>query len=119
MNDGRTKLRLRVGIACAAGLVFSAPRPADAKPKLQVVGTGELGWTDNIYSSPDTPVPGVPDRQAGFFGVLSPGLVLASGSAAAYHRLSFTHSTSIFFSELAASTASNRIDYRAFFDLSP
>jgi len=117
MSDERAKIRPFAALLLA-GTVTSAATTLAAKPKLQVVGTGEIGWTDNIYSSPDDPVPGVPEKQAGTFGVIAPSLVLASGSPAAYHRLSFTHATSVFFAEPEANTASNRIDYRAFFDLS-
>ena len=61
MNCRRRKFCERFAVALAAGLIAVAPRSLGARPKLQFVGTGELGFTDNIYSSPEDPVPGDPN----------------------------------------------------------
>ena len=119
MGHERSSRCSRIALALYVGLATLAPGLALAEPKLQVIGTGSLGFTDNIYGTPAQPPPGVPERKPGAFALLSPSLVLASGTETAYHRLTFTHATMVFFDNAGADTASNMIDYRAFFDLSP
>lgn len=105
----------------SASLVVAAllwPRVAAADPKLQLVAEGAIGWTDNVSSSPDDPVAGVPEKSAGSFAVLSPGLVLAGGTARFMQRLAFTHSVSLFFTDSGATSLSNRLDYRGLYAVS-
>jgi hypothetical protein len=90
-----------------------------ATPKLQGVGETSIGYTDNIQSAPDVPIPGGTPKSAGAFLVLSPGVVLASATESAIHRLSYQYTYDLFFQKTNASTSSNRLDYRAFFDLTP
>jgi hypothetical protein len=107
---------LALGLALAA---VSASRPANADPVLQGVGATSLGYTDNIQSAPSVPIPGGAPRSGGVFLILSPGVVLASASDRAVHRLKYTYTYDLFFQQTNVSTSSNQLEYRAFFDLSP
>ncbi len=99
--------------------ILSRAGPASADPKLQAVGGTSVGYSDNIQSVPDKPVPGVPPKAAGAFVLVSPGVVLASASPRVIHRLSYLFSYDVYFQQDDASTASNQLEYRGFFDLSP
>ncbi len=109
---------LRRIAALLIGLVGVASS-ALARPKLQGVGNGQVGYTDNVQSSPDPPVPGVPEKTGDFFTLLSPGLVLASADPGAVHRLAYTYTVSLFLNESDANSSSNRVDYQLFLDPSP
>jgi hypothetical protein len=98
---------------------LSPTRGASATPKLQGIGETSVGFTDNIQSAPSAPIPGGAPKTPGAFLILSPGVVLASASARAIHRLKYTYTYNLFFEQTDASTSSNRLEYRAFFDLSP
>lgn len=102
-----------------ASAVASVAGSASAAPKLQFVGEGSLGWTDNISSSPDEPVPEVPEKQAGMFAMLAPGLVLALGTPRIYHRVAYTYTHNLYFSHGGSSGGSHRLEYRGFYDLTP
>ncbi|HEX7671614.1 MAG TPA: hypothetical protein VF395_18600 [Polyangiaceae bacterium] len=92
---------------------------AFAAPKLQGIGETSIGYTDNIQSAPEVPLPGGTPKSSGVFLVLSPGVVLASATQSAIHRLSYQYTYDLFLQRTNASTSSNRLDYRGFFDLSP
>lgn len=85
-----------LALAVALGAV-SASRRANANPMLQGVGDTSLGYTDNIQSAPSVPIPGGEPRSGGVFLILSPGVVLASASARAIHRLKYTYTYEVFF----------------------
>jgi len=108
-----------LAVLAALHFAFGGPAVARADPKLQAVGEVTLGFTDNAQSSPDEPLPGVPEKSSDGFAIVSPGAVLSWASPSTIHRISFTHSASVFFSESGANTSSNRLDYLAFLDLSP
>ena len=109
-----------ITLAVALALVaISLSRPAHADPKLQGVAEASIGYSDNIQSAPRVPVPGGAPKAAGAFLVLRPGLVLASASARANHRLKYTYTYDLFFQQTNVSTSSNQLEYHAFFDLSP
>src|SRR5260370_19835862 len=108
--------------AAALGLLMgglAGSGRALASPKLQGVGETSVGYTDNIQSAPSVPMPGGAPKTDGAFVVLSPALVLASASWRAIHRLKYTYTYDLFFQQTAASTSSNQLEYRAFFDLAP
>jgi hypothetical protein len=107
-----------LAVALALGVLWPS-RLAHADPKLQGVGEASLGYTDNIQSAPSVPIPGGAPRSAGAFLVLRPGVVLASVTARANHRLKYTYTYDLFFQQTNVSTSSNQLEYRAFFDLSP
>lgn len=92
---------------------------ATGAPKVQGVGEASVGYSDNINSAPDEPPPGGSARTDGVFLMLSPGIVLASASQSAIHRLTYAYTHTFFFQTTNVSTASNQLDYRGFFDLSP
>jgi hypothetical protein len=102
-------------VAVAVGCAL----PAAAAESLQ--GTGELsvGWTDNVQSAPDDPLPGVPERESDGFMIVSPGAVLALTYPSARHHFGFTHAATLFFGHPEADNSSNRLDYQSFLDLSP
>jgi hypothetical protein len=110
MPRASSLLLLGLGLATAS---------AAAKPKLQGVGAASVGYTDNVQSSPDPPVPGVPEKTGDAFLLLSPGLVLASTSAGAVHRLSYIYTVNLFLSESEGNSSSNRLDYTLFLDPAP
>jgi hypothetical protein len=90
-----------------------------ADTKLQVVATAGLGYTDNIHSSPATPVPGVPAREAGAYAVVSPGLVLATEQQNFLQRLTYTYTADLFFGASSANTYANRLEWNGFVVPSP
>jgi len=108
--------RLVAVVVCA--LVLCA-RGASAAPKFQAVGETSVGYTDNIQSAPDHPIPGQVPKEPGAFALLSPGVVLAVANPTTVQRFSYTYLYSLFFSKFSASSSSNQIDYHGFFDLSP
>lgn len=92
---------------------------AEAQSKIQGVGETSIGYTDNIQSAPNVPIPGGTGRSGGVFARLSPGVVLALSSRQYVQRLSYTYSYDFFLADTEASTSSNQLAYRAFFDVSP
>src|SRR5580704_6726528 len=122
--DGLQSSQSALGSAVVAGAIVLGAlllpsRSAHADPKLQAVGETSVGYTDNIQSAPNVPIPGGAPKSDGAFLVLSPGVVLASASDRAIHRLKYTYTYDLFFQQTKASTSSNQLEYRAFFDLSP
>src|SRR5450432_3304808 len=111
-----------VGSAAAVAIVLGigtlAP-PASAAPKIQGVAETSIGYTDNTQSAPDVPLPGGTPRSGGVFVLLSPGVVLAAVTQRTSQRLKYTYTYDLFLQSTNASTSSNRLKYRAFFDLSP
>jgi hypothetical protein len=112
----RASGRLAAAIVCA---LVGAPSPVLAAPKFQAVGDLSLGYTDNIQSAPDHPLPGQLPKEPGAFSLISPGVVMAYANPATVQRLSYTYLYSLFFSRNSASSSSNQLDYHGFFDLSP
>jgi hypothetical protein len=106
--------------ACAVALAFGTLAPsAFAAPKLQGVAETSIGYTDNTQSAPDVPLPGGTPKSGGVFVLLSPGVVVANVTQRSNQRLQYTYTYDLFLQSTNASTSSNRLDYRAFFDLSP
>ena len=90
-----------------------------ADPKVQFVGEGALGYTDNIQSSPSEPVPGIAPKEAGAFAILRPGAVLALTTPRIMHRLSYSFTYNLFFVASQTNNTANRLEYLGFYDLSP
>lgn len=111
-------MRQCVALGLAVGLV-ACPAAVHARTVLQVVGTAGVAYTDNIHSSPATPMPGVPAPQAGTYAVLSPGLVLATEQPNFLQRLSYTYSADLFFAASGSNTYSNRLEWNGFVVTSP
>jgi hypothetical protein len=110
----------RVTVAVALlSVAMTLPSVAGAAPKLQGVGETSVGYTDNITSAPTVPLPGGTPRSGGVFMMLSPGVVLADASERSIQRLKYTYTYDLFLQQTNASTSSNQLEYRAFFDLSP
>jgi hypothetical protein len=110
--------RVTVHALVLAGLAC-APAQAFALSKLQGIARGTVGYTDNAQSAPDDPTPGTPTKSAGVFMTLSPGIVFASATRSAVHRIGYTYTYDLYFDASEASTSSNQLEYRGFFDLSP
>jgi hypothetical protein len=104
--------------AVALGLGTIAPS-AFAAPKLQGVAETSVGYTDNTQSAPDMPLPGGTPKSGGMFVLLSPSIVVADVTQRSNQRLQYTYTYDLFLQSTNASTSSNRLEYRAFFDLSP
>jgi len=116
---GRSAARASVG-ALALTAVFLGTGAAHAEPpKLQAVGEASVGVTDNAQSAPDVPLPGGASKSAGAFVVLRPGLVLGLASPRTVQRLAYTFDYDVYFARNATDSASNRLEYRGFFDLGP
>lgn len=122
-SDAPDRRPFRRAALAAFGFVtlgFGWPDDASAAElKLQGVGEGWIGYTDNFQSVPDVPLPGTTPKSGGAFALLSPGLVLALVSRRAVQRLKYTYTYDLFLGDTSLSTSSNQADYRAFFDLSP
>jgi hypothetical protein len=92
---------------------------ANADPNLQTVGTTSLGYTDNVESSPNTPIPGVTPKSGSPFAILSPGLVLALSTPRSIHRLGYAFAYVVFFEgPPTQNSTANRLDYQGFVDVS-
>lgn len=102
---------------CCAALPASGAIAADTKvaTRAEVL----LGWTDNATSSPDDPVPGVPEKRADAFMVLSPGVEWMRGSPGEVHRVALITSLTLYYEQGDANTWSNRAEYSGLFDLAP
>jgi hypothetical protein len=95
------------------------PALASARTKLQGVVDGSVAVTDNASSSPDEPPPGVPPKEADVYGIITPGLVLASVQPWVLHRLTYSYSTSLYVLHPEANAYSNRLEYLGRYDTSP
>lgn len=100
-----------------AALAVRAP-PARAVDKLQVVGQGSLGWTDNVHSVPDEPVADLPPKSADVFAILSPSLILARLTPSDNQRLSYTFAANLFLDQYEATSFSNRLEWLGHFTTS-
>lgn len=107
---------LVVAIVCS---FIAGARTALAGPKFQAMGDVSIGYTDNIQSAPDHPIPGQLPKAPGAFALLSPGVVMAIANPETVQRLSYTYLYTLFFSRSSASSSSNQLDYQGFYDLSP
>jgi hypothetical protein len=114
-----TRSRANVSVLGAALVLTVAGGAQAADPKLQVVGESSVGVTDNAQSAPDVPLPGGASKSPGAFVVLRPGLVLSLLSPRNVQRLAYTFDYDLYFARNATNSASNRLDYRGFFDLGP
>jgi len=110
------RLCARVAVASVVGGWSS---PAWSAPSLQGVADTAFGYTDNLESSPSTPVAGIPAKAPGIFALLSPSLVLAVSARRSSHRVAYTFTYILVFNNLAENSSANRLDYQGFFDLAP
>jgi hypothetical protein len=114
---------VNVATRCACFLlglaVVSSPALAIAGPSLQAIADTSVGYTDNLESAPNTSVAGLPPKSPGFFALLSPSLMLAIATPRTSQRLSYTFTYVLVLNDLGQDSAANRLDYQAFFDLSP
>jgi hypothetical protein len=78
-----------------------------------------VGVTDNAQSAPDVPLEGGASKSPGAFIVLRPSLVLGVLSPRNVQRLSYTFDYDLYLTRSATNSASNRLEYRGFFDLGP
>jgi hypothetical protein len=110
--------RRRTALTCTLLLALLAVAPASAAPKLQVIGETSLGYTDNVRTAPETPLPNDTTRSAGALLMLSPGVVLAFEAPGTLQRIGYRYEYDLVFAESDASSSSQRLDYRAFWELS-
>jgi hypothetical protein len=107
---------LRRSHALALGLVFSiswllVSTPAHAKASLQAQMTASAGWSDNPDNTANT---GDGPRSDLIF-VLSPGLVLTTGTPRAVQQLSYFFGATLFARETKADSFSNTLTWSGFF----
>jgi hypothetical protein len=114
--------RVRVAAGCAyaaAGLsVFAWPSPADATPYFQAVGETAVGYSDNVDSSPNTPVAGVSPKVASPFVLIRPGVVFALSTPRTIQRLAYAFTYTMFLNDSSLNSSANRLDYQGFVDVS-
>src|SRR5262245_17529073 len=103
-------------VAC---LLWLSAGQAGALPKLQGIAESSLGYSDNVRTTPSDPALAGKPRSRGAFWMLSPAGVLALESPRYVQRLTYRYEYDLYFAESEASGSSNRLDYRAFFDLAP
>src|SRR5882724_1141743 len=108
-----------LGWACVAFFLAVTKSAVAADPKVQLVGEGSLGYTDNVQSSPSEPVPGIAPKEGGAFAVLRPGAVLALTTPRIMHRVSYAFTYNLFFVASQSNNTANRLEYLGFYDLSP
>jgi hypothetical protein len=101
------------------GVAMAFPCTGHAAPKVQGVGETSVGYTDNSLSAPDTAVPGGSAKVPSVFLVLAPAVVVAAVSQRSIQRIKYAYTYDLIFEQANASTSSNQLDYRGFFDLSP
>src|SRR5688572_29260089 len=102
----------------AALLLLLGAADAQAKSHLQLVGETSLGYTDNAQAAPSGASSDEESISRSVFLMLSPGAVWAFASQRQLHRLTYRYEYDLYFDAAASSSSSNRLDYRAFFDLS-
>src|SRR5689334_19629075 len=106
---------VRLSSLCAAIAVTTTLASAAAKPKIQGIGEASVGYTDNVQTDPETPLPGDTSRTSAAILMLSPGVLLAWGSARYGQRLSYQYEHDFFFAASDSSSSSNRLEYQGFF----
>lgn len=107
-----------IGVA-SLGAAMVLPGAARAAPKLQGIAETSFGYTDNAQSAPQVPLANEAPKSGGVFMMLSPGVVLAVASDRSIHTVKYAYTYDLFLQRENASTSSNQLEYRAFFDLSP
>jgi hypothetical protein len=107
--------RLRPWLVVSLLLVSSRAAAVD---RLQGIGQASLGFTDNVHSSPDEPVPDVPERSADMFLVLSPSVLFARLTPSQSQTLKYTFAANLFFDTFRASSFANRLEWMANFSTS-
>lgn len=102
---------------CATAVVMICGT-AVAAPKLQGIGEAAVGYTDNVQTAPETPLPGDTTRTSAALLMLSPGVVIAWESARQVQRIGYQYEHDFFFADSTSSSSANRLEYQGFFDLS-
>lgn len=118
-HPGSVRFTALIALAVVSSQVLSVGEAIAADPKLQGVGEVRLGFTDNVQQAPNVPIPGSAPKSAGLITYFSPGVVLALVSRRNVQRLAYTFSYDLVFGPTTLSRASNQLEYRALFDLSP
>src|ERR1700722_1562140 len=98
LSGASRRVRIAAGCAFAAASLpmLACPRRADADPAFQATGESAVGYTDNVDSSPNTPVAGVSPKLASPFVLLRPGLVFALSTPRTIQRLAYAFTYTLF-----------------------
>lgn len=102
----------------ALALVGLVPARAHANASWQLVGNAAVGWTDNVLSAPNDPMPGMRGRESDFFFQLAPGVALTTASPRFISRVAYTLTGDIFVLHGEGDAYTNTLDWSAFSDLS-
>jgi hypothetical protein len=109
-----TRWALAAGLA---GVGLCVPRQALAQDAgVQGVISVAIGYSDNILSAPDAPVPGRPGPQGSAFGEVSPGVVFYYETPRVSHALRYTFSATAAFQADAADSLANNLAYSGRFE---
>jgi hypothetical protein len=106
-------------LACASVGVALWSGVARATPILQGTAESSAGYTDNLESSPNVAIAGIPAKSPGVLVQLSPSLMLSLSTPRAIQRLAYTFTYILVVNNLSQNSSANRLDYQAFFDVSP
>lgn len=99
-------------------MLLASP-PARAAPKIQATGSGAVGYTTNVFSSPDEPVEDVPPKKGDALTVLSPGVAAVFYTPGETHRASYTFTATLFATTPSAHGFGNRLEWESLFELDP
>ncbi len=113
---------MRLPVVLGVAALVSAPSAARADGwSLHVLGSLETGWTDNLFSAPDDPVPGVetPAREADLYTRIQPGLLFAWERPNIINQFDYTLEGNAYLSHDEAWSLSHRGGWRGFFLLTP
>ncbi len=115
----RMRVSLAVGVVVS---VVAAPAVARADSwSLHILGTIETGWTDNVFSAPTDPQPGVetPAREGDVYTRIQPGLLFAWERPNIVNQFDYTLEGNMYASHDEAWSLSHRAGWRGFFLLTP
>lgn len=87
---GMTSCRYQV-VALGSALVIALSPGVQAQTRFYGEGTVQLGYTDNLFNSSDTPLPGQYGRIASWFVTLAPGAGMYHDSNRARYQFAYTH----------------------------
>jgi hypothetical protein len=106
----------------ASVLVALVALPAVARAEswsLHILGDAQLAWTDNLFSSPATPVAGAPPKEGDAYLQVRPGAILMFETPRSVHELQYTFDASMYLNHTEAWAILQRAGWRGFFTTSP
>lgn len=112
-----TAAMVRVAAVCSV-LAVATPAAADDW-SLHVVGSGEVAWTDNVFSLPNDTPPGEPAKESDFYTQLTPGALFTWEAPRMIQELLYEIDANLYAKNSEAHSVTQRLGWRAFFLTSP